>query len=103
MELRTIMQYPILIRTKSTDRYVAEPVGLSELRVEAATETDALEQVGQALKDWLGSNARLVHLNLEAPRDSNPWLESFGRSADDPLFEDFLEEMARARADDEHG
>ncbi len=102
MESRT-MQYPILIRAKSTDRYVAEPVGLAELRVEGTTETEALERVGQALEGWIGSAAKLVHVDLPASGVNNPWLESFGRSADDPLFEDFLEEMARARAEAEQG
>ena len=97
------MQYPILIRSKSAERYLAEPVGLAELRVEAATENEALEQVGQALKGWLGSAARLVHLDVPASVSANPWLDSFGRSAEDPLFEDFLEEMSRARAEDEQG
>jgi len=95
------MQYPIVIRTKAADRFVAEPVGLSELRVEAATEAAALAQVGRALLGWLGAAGRLVHLDLPAAGTSNPWLESFGRSADDPLFEVFLEEMARARAEDD--
>ncbi len=95
------MQYPIVIRTKAADRFVAEPVGLSELRVEAATETAALAQVGRALNGWLGPAGRLAHLDVPASGASTPWLESFGRSADDPLFEDFLAEMARARAEDD--
>ncbi len=94
------MQYPVVVRTRSPDRYVAEPVGISELRVEAATEAEALEQVGHALSDWLES-ARLVQVDLPDREGSNPWLDSFGRSADDPLFEAFQEEMARARKRDE--
>ncbi len=94
------MQYTVVVRTKSPDRYVAEPLGISELRVEAATEAEALDRVGHALTGWLGS-AKLVQVDLPASDGSNPLLDSFGRSADDPLFEDFLEEMARARAEDE--
>jgi len=92
------MQYPIVIRSKAVDRYVAEPLGLEELRVEAPTETAALEKLRRAWKGWLGSAAKLVQLDLPGASDENPWLESFGRSADDPLFDDFLEEMAKARA-----
>ena len=94
------MQYPVVVRTDSPDRYIAEPVGISELRVEAASESEALEQVGHALNEWLRS-ARLVQVDLPDHGESNPWLDSFGRSADDPLFEAFQEEMARARAEDE--
>jgi len=95
------MQYPIVIRSNAVGHYVAEPLGLAELRVEADTETAALEKVKRALKGWLGSAARLVQLDLSGPSAGNPWVESFGRSADDPLFDDFLEEMAKARAEAE--
>ena len=91
------MQYPIVIRAKSTGLYTAEPVGLSELRVEAATEPAALEEVEKVLKGWLGSAAKLIHLDLADNERGNPWLETYGRSADDPLFDAFLEEMAKAR------
>jgi hypothetical protein len=94
------MQYPIVVRTRSPDRYVAEPLGISELRVEAATAAEALRLVGRALIEWLGS-ARLVQIDLPEVGGSNPWLDSFGRSADDPLFDAFQEEMARARDRDE--
>ena len=94
------MQYPVVVRTDSGDRYVAEPAGISELRVEAASEAEALRQVGHALSEWLRS-ARLVQVDLPDRDGGNPWLDSFGRSADDPLFEAFQEELARARAEDE--
>lgn len=95
------MQYPIVVRAKSTDLYTAEPLGLSELRVEAATETAALEQVRRVLTSWLGTAAKLVPIDLPDTDRGNPWLETFGRSADDPLFDTFLEEMAKARAEAE--
>ena len=94
------MQYPVVVRTDSADHYVAEPLGISELRVEAASEAEAVTQVGHALNEWLRS-AKLVQVDLPDGGESNPWLDSFGRSADDPLFEAYQEELARARAEDE--
>lgn len=92
------MQYPVIVRPKSTDCYIAEPLGLTEVRVEAATESDAVAQVGEALGSWLGA-ARLysVELPLHGGPPGNPWLETAGRSADDPQFEDYLAEIERAR------
>ncbi len=92
------MHYPVIIQTHS-GHCVAEPLGKPDLRVEAATEPEALEQVEKLLGEWL-SSARLVQLEVPA-NGSNPWLEAFGSSADDPDFDEYLEEIARARAADD--
>ena len=94
------MQYPVIVRTEKPGQYIAEPLGLKELRVEAPSETEVLKQVRKALHGLLGS-AKLVQVDIPDTPQSNPWLESFGRSADDPLFEVYLEELERARAEDE--
>ena len=94
------MQYPVIVRPVSDSQYAAEPVGKPELRVEAPSEEDALEQVGEALSRWLGEG-KLVQLNVpESSEAGNPWLDTFGRSADDPHFEEVMKEVARARAED---
>ena len=89
------MHYPVIIQTHS-GHCVAEPLGKPDLRVEAATEPEALEQVGKLLKRWL-SAAKLVQLEV-LTNGGNPWLEAFGDSANDPDFDEYLEEIARARA-----
>ncbi len=96
------MQYPVIVRAQSANRYVAEPLGKSELRVEAASEGEALRELARVLETWL-SSAKLVQIEVpgSAERSGNPWLDTFGRSADDPDFESFLAEIARARAVDE--
>ncbi len=97
------MQYPVIVRPLSESQYSAEPVGKPELRVEAPTEEDALERVGEVLNRWLGK-AKLVQLNVPELADAdNPWLDTFGRSADDLHFEEVMREVARARAEDEPG
>ncbi len=95
------MQYPVIVRPVSENQYAAEPVGKPELKVEAPTEKEALEQLGEVMGHWLGK-AKLVQLNIpESPAAGNPWLDTFGRSADDPHFEKVMEEIARARAEDQ--
>jgi recombinational DNA repair ATPase RecF len=50
-----------------------------------------------SLVQWHAS-AKLVTLDVSVLGTGNPWLDTFGRSADDPDFEEFVEEMQRARA-----
>jgi len=95
------MHYPVIVRPISESQYAAEPVGKPELKVEAPTEEGALEQVGEVLSRWLGE-AKLVQLNVpDSSGTGNPWLDTFGRSADDPHFEEVMKEVARARAEDQ--
>jgi hypothetical protein len=51
--------------------------------------------VSQSLTQWLAS-AKLVRVDVPVPGSGNPWLDTFGRSADDPDFEEFLKEMKQA-------
>lgn len=92
------MNYPVVLRRKSTEEFVAEPLGKPELEVIGATEEEALEQVGQALGRWMGSG-RLVAVEVPGGGDSpNPWLEAWGSSAEDPDYEEFAAELQKARA-----
>ena len=91
------MRYPVIVLSRSDNEYVAEPLGKPELRVVATTESEALERVERALGEWL-STAKVVQLNVPIRASGNPWLDGFGRSADDPDFEEFLKEIEYARA-----
>jgi len=91
------MRYPVVVESNSEDEYTAEPLGKPELRVVAPTEAEALEKVGRALGEWLGS-AKWVELEVPVGKVGDPWLDGFGRSADDPDFEEYLQEIERARS-----
>lgn len=92
------MDYPVIVRTESPHQYVAQPLGIPELQVVATTEAEAIERVSQALRQWLLS-AKVVQVAVPVT-GRNPWLEAFGRSADDPDFEEFLNELQQARSAD---
>jgi hypothetical protein len=94
------VQYPVIVRTEGVDQYLAQPLGIPELRVVAATEAEAIEQVSRALGHWLAS-AKVVQVTVSVADSRNPWLDAFGRSANDPDFDEFLEELQRARSADE--
>ena len=59
--------------------------------------TEAIEQVSQILGRWLAS-AKVVTIDVPTIGNENPWLDSFGRSSDDPDFDEFAEELERIRA-----
>ena len=93
------MNYPVIIRTESAHQYVAQPLGIPEVKVVAATEAEAIAQVTEALAQWLTA-AKVVHVAVPGEARGNPWLDAFGRSADDPDFAEFLEELQRLRTMD---
>jgi len=83
----------VIVRSESATRYVAYPLGLPEFESAAPTEAEAIEQVTQKLAAWL-QGAKVVEVSVPT---GNPWLDTFGRSAQDPQFEDYLAELQRYR------
>ncbi len=98
------MQVPVIIQAEGEDLYSAEPLGKSELRVEAVSEAEALRKLTSSLKEWLES-AKLIQLDISMDSEArpNPWLDTCGRSADDPDFDDYVAEIEQARAADDLG
>ena len=93
------MRYPVFVRSESATSFTAEPLGIPELKTVASTEQDAIEQVEAALERWFASG-KLVHVSVSSETSGNPWIDGFGRSADDPDFEQFVNEVKNARAAD---
>ena len=93
------MHYPVIIRVESAHQYIAQPLGIPEVKVAAATEAEALAQVTEALGQWLAA-AKVIHVTVPGEAQGNPWLDAFGRSATDPDFAEFLEELQRLRTTD---
>jgi len=91
------MNYPVIVQRTSSEEYVAEPLGKPELKIVARTETEALAQAGKALGEWLGSG-KIVEVEVPGTSTGNPWLDAWGRSADDPDFDEYRSEIERARA-----
>jgi hypothetical protein len=90
------MEHLVIVRATAPDRFTAQALGFPEIRAEASTEAGAVDQVRESLAHWL-SSAKLVRVTVPVNGTGNPWLETFGRSANDPDFPAFLEELRRAR------
>jgi hypothetical protein len=93
------MEHLVLVRRKAPNRFTAQSVAFPEVQAEAETEAGAIERVRESLVAWL-SSAKLVRVEVPVSANSNPWLDSFGRSANDPDFPAYLEELQRAREAD---
>jgi hypothetical protein len=89
----------VLVCPQGPDRFTAHAVAFPECRAEGKTEAEAVEQVRQSLMACLMSG-KLVRVDIPVSGTGNPWLDSFGRSADDPTFGAYLEELQKARAGD---
>ncbi len=94
------MQYPVILQSRSDEEYVAEPLGKPELAVKADSRGKALAEVGKSLKSWLGS-AQMIQVDVPGSTPGNPWLETLGQWADDPDFDELMDEIAHARAEED--
>jgi predicted RNase H-like HicB family nuclease len=87
------MHCTVIIRSESSNRFVARPVGIPEIEASGPTEAEAIEQLKQKLDEWL-RDAKVVEITVPT---GNVWLDTFGRSAKDRLWEEYEEELERIR------
>jgi len=87
------MQCTVIVRPESADRYVARPLGLPEIEATAPTEAEAVEELRHKLDEWV-RGAKVLEVTVPT---GNPWLDTAGRSADDPHWEEYQAELERYR------
>jgi hypothetical protein len=91
------MEHLVLVREEGPGHYTAQVLGVPNVKGEGATEAEATEQVRQSLAALLAS-AKIVRVEVPVTgKTANPWLDHFGYAKDDPDFQDYLEELQRAR------
>lgn len=93
------MNFPLIVRTDAPDHFVAQPLGLPELKAVAKSEAEAVQRASEALTQWLAS-AKVIQVSVPVPVSGNPWIDFFGRSANDPDFDEYLDEIRKARSAD---
>src|SRR5438093_163839 len=89
------MYHLIIIRPEPPGRFTAQPLGVPEIRVEAATEQEALEQARHALSQW-GGSLHWVPVEVPPP-NGRPLHAGAGHAKDDPDFDAYVEEIQRYR------
>jgi hypothetical protein len=91
------MEHLVAVREDGAGRYTAQALGVPDVKGQGATEAEAIEQARQALAAWLAS-VKVVRVQVGLPgKTGNPWLDYFGYAKDDPDFQDYLDELKRAR------
>jgi len=89
------MKQLVHVRAEAPDHYIAQAVGFPEIKAEGRTEAEAVGKVHRSLTELL-TKGKVVPVEISL-NGGNPWLEGFGRSAEDPDFDAYLDEIRRAR------
>ncbi|NJL39224.1 MAG: type II toxin-antitoxin system HicB family antitoxin [Leptolyngbyaceae cyanobacterium SM1_4_3] len=103
------MQYQLFVQSLSAhdaaeQKFVASVVEMPTVSGEGATEAEAIAQAKVALESKLATG-KFVTIQIRSAdqldeftnEEIDPWLKHLGLFADDPTFEDFLEEVAAYR------
>ena len=90
--MQDVTKQLVRIRQQAQGLYTAEVVGLPEVQATAGSAEEAVREVQNRLRQWL-SSGELVEIQLRPgpppPRDPN-----------DPLEQEFLEDLERYRRED---
>jgi predicted RNase H-like HicB family nuclease len=92
------MIFDVILLKEANNGYVARPILWPDVMAQGATEQEALDQVQNLIRSQLGE-ARLVQIRVDVPEEKskNPWIAKAGAFADDPTWEDFLQEINNYR------
>ncbi|WP_019502553.1 type II toxin-antitoxin system HicB family antitoxin [Pseudanabaena sp. PCC 6802] len=93
------MQYQVFVESRSEHQFVASVVGLPNCIAEGASKEEAISKAKTVLTEKM-NRGELVTIEIEPQAIKpkiDPWLKHFGIFANDPTFEDFLEEVAAYR------
>jgi predicted RNase H-like HicB family nuclease len=90
-------QHWVVVHPEPSGQYSAQMVGLPELHTTAATREEALDQIRCRIEEWIDSG-QLVRVETAG---RNPLLNFLGhRDPNDPLEQQYLEELARMKRED---
>ncbi|MEH2292425.1 hypothetical protein [Nostoc sp.] len=90
------LTYDVLIENQQDGTVKAILLGLPDCQGLGNTETEAIEQLSQSLQTRL-ETAKIVTLEIEAPKVENPWMKIAGKYKDDPQFDEMLEYIEEYR------
>jgi hypothetical protein len=92
------MTFDVVLVKEANNGYIARPVLWPDSTVHGATEQEALRRVRALIHDLLNRTQFVqVQVDVSETQASNPWLAKAGIFADDPTWDEFLQEMAEYR------
>lgn len=87
------LRHPVIVRPEPEGQFTAQPLGVPEIRVVAASAEQAVAEAQRALKEWAGA---LYWVPVELPH-SQLVHEGAGHAKNDPDVDVYLEEIRRYR------
>jgi len=95
------MRYVVLLRAQPSGTYVAVAPAAPHCTAEGKTREEALQRLRTSVQQWL-AGAEITFIDVEMPRTEdgsgrNPWLETAGIFADDPILARLLSEAYQMR------
>ncbi|MEH2177572.1 hypothetical protein [Nostoc sp.] len=88
--------YDVLIENQQDGTVKAILLGLPDCQGSGNTETETIEKLSQSLQTRL-ETAKIVTLEIEAPKVENPWMKIAGKYKDEPQFDEMLEYIEEYR------
>ncbi|WP_375472655.1 type II toxin-antitoxin system HicB family antitoxin [uncultured Nostoc sp.] len=88
--------YDVLIENQPDGTVKATLLDLPDCQGLGNTQTEAIEKLTQSLQTRL-ETAKIVTLEIEAPKVKNPWMKFAGMFKDDPQFDEMLEYIEEDR------
>lgn len=89
------MQYQVVVRKPAEAHFTASIVGLTDIVADGKTEQEAIANVKSALTSQLEkAKVFTIEIGVEPePEKTSPWRKRAGAFADDPTWDEFVEEM----------
>lgn len=92
------MRFAVILRRRPDGSFQANVPALPEVAVSGAEREQTLEAARDAIAEAVAMNElAIIDVPVEGEPESNPWLETGGAFADDPILEPMLEEIYAAR------
>jgi hypothetical protein len=91
-------QYQVLVRSGSSDLFVASVLGIEDCVGEGRTKDEAIAKAKAALVDRL-ARGEIITIDVEngSMSAANVWREEAGRFRNDPTFDEFVNETQSER------
>lgn len=90
------MTYNAIVEDRMPHGYFATILGWPSCTATGATKSEALTRLRQAISDRL-ARVEIVPIEVDVPENGHPLAEFAGMFQDDPLFDQFIEDMAAYR------
>ena len=91
------MTYAVILR-KRNEKYIARVREWPEVVIEENSREDAIAHIKTDLSAYLSQPPEVIQIDVEsATSGEHPWLQFAGMWADDPTWQDFLDEVEASR------